>query len=42
MSRFFYGSDSDSDSTSEEEIIQRPQVTAYIVSNLWINEPFYN
>lgn len=34
MSRFFAGSDSDSDSSSEEEIIQRPQVTAYIVNNL--------
>ncbi|XP_072388517.1 eukaryotic translation initiation factor 3 subunit C [Diabrotica undecimpunctata] len=33
MSRFFAGSDSDSDSSSEEEIIQRPQVPAYTFSD---------
>lgn len=38
MSRFFAGSDSDSDSSSEEEVIQRPQVTAYIVSTFGLRK----
>ncbi|CAH1155507.1 unnamed protein product [Phaedon cochleariae] len=33
MSRFFAGSDSDSDSSSEEEVIQRPQVPAFSFSD---------
>lgn len=36
MSRFFAGSDSDSDSSSEEEIIQRPAVPAFTVSPMSI------
>lgn len=32
MSRFFAGSDSDSESSSEEEQIQRPVVPTYNVS----------
>lgn len=33
MSRFFAGTESDSDSSSEEEQIQRPQAPVYTVSH---------
>lgn len=34
MSRFFAGTDSDSESSSEEEQVQRPTVANYTVSYL--------